>query len=193
MKKVHVGVTVVAMSVVSAMCVARAGAQATAEPFHAGQWGIETDVMANGGSVLRFFTPRTAMLLGATVVHSKFSEANGSNGTVETSDNVLNVLVGVRHHSPIAPGLMATTAVSAYLGSAQEHREFTAVPSQNTSYRSDNYGVFGEVGAQYMPTSHVAVGVAYRLVFRHDKVKTFDETGNRIMTVFPPIRLTLYF
>jgi len=190
MKKALVAVAVVAMSV----CVGRAEAQATAEPFHAGEWGIETDVTTNNGSVLRFFTPRTALILGATATHTNFNQQNGANnGEIKTEDNVLNFSLGVRHHSPIAPGISAITGVSAFIGSLQEHREFTGTPQRTDSYRSDYYGAFGEIGAQYMPSNHVAVGVAYRLNMRHDKIKSIEEKGTQFSTSFMPVRVSLYF
>jgi hypothetical protein len=193
MKKVHVAVAVAALSVVSSVCVGRAEAQATAEPFHAGEWGIETDVATNNGSVLRFFTPRTALILGATATHSNSSQQNGNNGEIKTTDNLLRFSLGVRHHTPIAPGISAITGVSAFIGSLQEHREFTGTPNQTDSFRSDYYGAFGEIGAQYMPTNHVAVGVAYRLNVQHDKVKSIEEKGTMFTASFMPVRVSLYF
>jgi len=193
MKKVHLAVAAIVALAGSGVAAGSAQAQAATmtQPFHAGQWGVETYIGDNGGGLLRFFTPQTALVLDASFDHSSMKQDQNA-GTYKTRSNVVNLALGLRHHVPVAAGFSTTFGVAATYGAVVEHQEYSD-PAQNNSYGLRYAGGYAEIGGQYMPASHLALGLAYRLAGQHTTVKTFKESGNDFFTTFTPLRVSLYF
>jgi hypothetical protein len=194
MKKVNLAVAAVVALAVAGLGAETAQAQAATmtQPFHAGQWGFETYIGDNGGGLLRFFTPRTALVLDATFDHNSMKE-DQNVGTYKTRSNLVDLSLGFRHHVPVAAGFSTTFGAALTYGSAVEHQEYSNTPAQNNSYDARYAGAFAELGAQYMPASHLALGLAYRLAGQHTTVKSYKQSGNDFFTTFTPLRVSLYF
>ncbi len=194
MKKVHLAVAAIATLVGSSVGAGNAQAQGTTntQPFHAGQWGVETYIGDNNGGVLRFFTPQTALVFDASLSHNTMKE-DQSPGTYETRANRVEVALGLRHHAPVAAGFSTTFGAALTYGAIVQHQEYSANPAQNSSYGVRYAGGYAEIGGQYMPASHLAVGLSYRLTGQHTKVKSYNQSGNDFFAAFTPLRVSLYF
>ena len=172
-----------------------AAAQAVvASPFHAGQWGIEAQATGSGGGVLRFLTDRTALILGVTELHTSYhQEASPPFQASDTKGNQVDVSLGLRRHNTIAPGIAVTLGAGAMYSKSTQHYEYQGSPGSTNDRRTSGYGGFAEAGGQFMPTAHVAIGIAYRLEALHSKTKEDHLTVNGFATAFLPFRVSLYF
>jgi hypothetical protein len=172
-----------------------AGAQsATPSPFHAGQWGIEGYASGTTGGLLRFITPRTAIVLDVSGTHTRSTSSATpilpGDFAKYTSDE-FNVALGLRRHVMAAPRMAVTYGVGGLVGTLQQRNEYSG-QSANSDHRS-YFGGFADVGGQFMVTDRFAVGLSYRLRLQHNNRSIDDQSGNLISTSFMPIRATLYF
>lgn len=171
----------------------RADAQATAaSPFHAGQWGIEAYAAGQTGGIMRFFTPRTALVLTMSALHTKTHSDEPANTLVSDEATVFDATLGFRRHAVLASKVVGTLGAGVVAGSVQARQEYRGIPSRS-SFHSSYYGAFAELGGQYMVADHFAVGVAYRFLGRHIKNSGSGQSGTEFLTDVLPVRATLYF
>ena len=178
----------------SITCVGSAGAQGTAvaSPFHAGQWGIEGYAAGQSGGILRFFTPRTALVLTLSGNHVSTSNCEVTPDASSNKGTVVDASLGLRRHSMLAPRVAATAAIGAVGGTVQQ-RQVSPGPFPPSTYRTSYVGAFAEGGAQYMVADHLAVGLAYRLTARHLSLGITGQKGADFFVGVVPIRASLYF
>ena len=167
-----------------------AGAQAAAtSPFHAGQWGIEAYATPNNGGLLYFFTNQTALVLSGTGQRTTTTQ-DFNLGSAKTINTSFDLALGLRHHKTFAPGMAFIAGGGAFVGAVRQRTEF---PGSTNRYRTSEYGGYGEIGGQYMPTTHFSIGLTYRLEARRTKNKNSGLTALGIGTEFMPVRVSLYF
>ena len=106
---------------------------------------------------------------------------------------MLDVSLGLRHHTMVAPKIASTFAVGVAGGTRQQRAEYGGALGGVSSYRADYLGAWVEFGGQYMIVDHFAVGLAYNLSARHLAHIAGDQHGFEFATAFRPVRATLYF
>lgn len=184
------GIVVLGASVIGANS---AAAQATSSsPFHAGQWGIEAYAAGQTGGIMRFLTPRTALVLTMSANHIKTHSDEPATTLVSNEATVFDATLGFRRHAVLASKVVGTLGAGVVAGSVQQRQEFRGFPSRS-SFHSSYYGAYADLGGQYMVADHFAVGVAYRLTGRHLKNSGTGQAGTEFITNVLPVRATLYF
>lgn len=168
---------------------------ATPSPFHVGQWGLEASAAGSSGGVLRFITPRTAIVFDVSGARSSSEASAGSivtpGGLVKRESYLLDVSLGLRRHIMIAPRIAAVYGIGALAGTSQQRIEYAGQDA--SSFYQTRFGGFVDGGGQLMVTDHFAVGLTYRLQLQHSIENTNEGSGNFINASFIPIRATLYF
>jgi hypothetical protein len=164
----------------------------TASPFHGGQWGIEAYATSSGGGVMRFLTSRTAIVLSLSATRTNSTQDEPGFGPIKRTFQGFTASLGLRQHRTFAPGMSLTLAGGATAGTSQSVARYPAVPD-GAHFRENAYGGYAEVGGQYMPTPHIAVGMAYRLGAAHISNKDLNEGSNQYTLEFSPVRVSLYF
>ena len=171
---------------------AEAQAAVIASPFHAGQWGIEGYATGQAGGVMRFFTPRTALVFTLAAQHLNTSTDGGGLGVGSNKGTVLDGALGLRRHSMLAGHVAAIVGAGVVGGTVQQRQEYPGIPG-SSRYHSSYVGAFADVGGQYMVADHFAVGLAYRVTGRHISNGLSDQKGSEFLAAFLPVRATLYF
>ena len=172
-----------------------ARAQATL-PFLDGQWGIEASAFG-GGSLLRFVTPRTALLLNLDVNHSSYDNGPGASPRSRTS-NTFTVGAGLRRHAALAPHLASTVEGGLSFAWGRDRAEYGGATGDGIQ-RTRMFGPYLGFGAQYLVSDHFAVGAAYELYARwvknryHDANNDFHQASRNYGAQFTPVYATLYF
>jgi hypothetical protein len=177
----------------SAICASGAGAQAAAaSPFHTGQWGIEGYATGGTGGVMRFVTPRTALVLTLSTANTSTKHVDQSASLVSIKMSQVDGTLGFRRHSMLASKVVGVVGLGA-LGGTSAERDVTTGPIGPYRYRSWYFGGYADFGGQYMVADHFAVGIAYRASARHLKNDISNQAGTQVFTGVLPIRATLYF
>ena len=192
MKTAAVASAVLALGALGLSRPAQAQAATIASPFHAGQWGIEGYATGQTGGVMRFFTPRTALVFTLSTNHISTSSTDNTFGPSTNHATQLDATVGFRRHSMIAQHVAATFGAGLAVGTIQQKETFPP-PSGTNSLRSHYLGAFVDLGGQYMVADHFAVGIAYRLAGEHLVSGPANQTGSEFSSAFLPIRAALYF
>lgn len=193
MRRMQIAVAGIVALGASAIGAGTAGAQAVAaSPFHAGQWGIEAYAAGQTGGIMRFFTPRTALVLTMSANHIKTHSDEPSTPIVSNEATVFDATLGFRRHAVLGSKVVGTLGAGIVAGSVQQRQEYRGFPTR-TDFHSSYYGASAELGGQYMVADHFAVGVAYRLLGRHIKNSGNGQAGTEFITNVLPIRATLYF
>lgn len=184
-------------AVLATAAILPATAAAQSLPFRAGQWGAEFqsgDLTSAG--VMRFMSPRTALVLDAGVLNASTEEEEAGN-TVENSMNLMSLRLGFRQFMPIASRVNGFWTAGAQYGTGSQTQDVGAAESERTE---SNIGVFGQFGANYHVTSNIAVGIAYdvSLVQVSGKERTpgnpdIDVSGHRLLAALTPVRFSIYF
>jgi len=123
--------------------------------FHRRQWGVDFNIGGGfvGAGLIHFSSPTHALVLALSGnVTTTTSTALGG-----TENNwQVNLSLGVRRYHSFAPNLniYRTVGVEGFYG-----HEFSGGPTANT-WRG---GLFGELGAGWLVTPHLAVGAAWQL------------------------------
>jgi hypothetical protein len=121
-------------------------------PFKKGQWAIESSIAYGSLGVIRFFSPRSAMVVG--ISSYVFGEKNRDDDETENffGFSNLGVQVGPRIYRPVSGN--AATFLST--GLTVSHR------TQRQSYRRESsmsYGIMGGAGGAYFPGRRLSVQV----------------------------------
>ena len=170
-----------------------AGAQATvSSPFHAGQWGIEAYAAGQTGGVMRFFTPRTALVLTLSADKFSTSRDEAAFGPITSKGTEIDGTLGLRRHSMLAEHVAGTVGAGLVAGSVEQKIEYASPPG-TSSFHGSYLGAYVDVGGQYMVADHFAIGLAYRLTGQHVKTGATGQTGSEFAMSFLPVRATLYF
>jgi hypothetical protein len=174
-------------------------------PYSAGQWGLEASASANPeGGVLKFFSPKTALVL--TGSYSKLSTKDevtdpfgGAAASVKTSQSQAAARLGLRFYRPIATSLVQFTTVGITAQHVSQNQDDPFSGGQ-FDVTLNNFGAFGEVGAQYHLGPRFAFGAAFRAEYLHVTGKTTGSsgatgktTGNGFSFDFTPIRASIFF
>jgi len=193
MKRMHLAVAgVLGLATISAFAPsARAQGTTTATPFHAGQWGIEGYAAGQSGGIMRFFTPRTALVLTLSGDRLDLSD-NAAAAPTSNRATVVDATLGFRRHSMLAQRIASTFGAGLIAGSVTQKIAYGG-PAGTSSYHGSYIGAFVDVGGQYMVADHFAVGLAYRFAGQHLKPNGSDQRGTEFQLGFLPIRATLYF
>jgi hypothetical protein len=126
-----------------------------------GTWGAEVSLGNNeGASVLRFQSPRWALLASGTA--SSLRVKDDITGRT-SSFNSVALRVGARRYARSGLGLRPVTGFGA-----------TYLNNTNTLGSSDSgqYGVYGELGASWFFTPHLALGAVGDAVITHATRRT---------------------
>jgi hypothetical protein len=194
-KNAHLALAIVVALGGTAVIARSAEAQAApvASPFHAGQWGIDGYATSNAGGILRFFTPRTALVLDLFARHSSGSRDNGGGVAMDIRTDDVDIALGLRRHTMMAPRIAMTLGAGVEAGSQRQRTDVSGGVFPSTDYRMTHLGGYVDAGGQYMVADHFAIGLAYRLTARHTKFDYLDQSGSEFYASFLPIRATLYF
>ena len=118
---------------------------------HAGTWGAEVFLgnSGSGASILRFQSPKIALLFGADFSYSHTSDDDGSSGYFGGTGTFVAARLGLRN----------------YRGSTADRLRPVVGVGVRTSYSKGTSdlqlwgaGAYGELGAMYFLTPHVSVG-----------------------------------
>jgi hypothetical protein len=170
------------------------GQSTAASAFHTGQWGIEALATGGGGGVLRFITPRTAIVFDVSGSHSQSENTNSGvivGELTKRTYNALDVALGLRRHIMVAPQVALTYGLGGLIGTRQQRFEY-ANEDADSDYQS-YAGGYAEIGGQFMVTNRFAAGMSYQLRLQRDVSSFADQSGNAISASFRPLRATLYF
>lgn len=196
MRAKHLAVAGVMVLATISLFAPSAGAQTPVStstgPFHPGQWGIEAYAAGQSGGVLRFFTPRTALVFTLSADRLSTSQDDGAFGPTSNKGTVADIELGLRRHSMVAQHIAATLGGGLLVGSIQQKITYPA-PQGTDSYHSAHFGAYVDVGGQYMIADHFAVGLAYRIAGQHVKSGPSGQAGSEFAMSFLPVRATLYF
>jgi len=151
--------SVVLTAVVAALAPAPLlGQRPDTSAFHRGQWGVNFNIGSGfvGAGLIHFRNPTRAFVLdlGGSVATST---GNGQFGATNSSAATLSL--GGRRYHPFGDRLFGFRTLG--IEGSFSH-VFLGGPSPNTQNRWSG-GVFGELGAGWLVTPHLAVGGAWRL------------------------------
>ena len=161
-----------------------------AAPSASGLSGPE--LWAQTGGIMRFFTPRTALVLTLSANHLKTNSDEPGSTLVSNEATVFDATLGLRRHAVLASKVVGTAGGGLVAVSVQQRQEYRGALSPS-SFHSSYYGAYAELGGQYMVADHFAVGIAYRLLGRHVKNSGTSQAGTEFLSNVLPIRATLYF
>ena len=167
----------------------------TPSPFHTGQWALEGYATGQTGGVLRFITPRTAIVFDVSGNRSTSEPGGGALITVgdviKTTDDAFDASLGLRRHVMVAPRIAVTYGLGALAGTMRHKVEYAL---QDKSVFSESFfGGYVDGGGQAMLTDHFAVGLAYRFRIQRTINNVLDQSGTSMRVSFLPIRAALYF
>ena len=117
---------------------------------HAGTWGAEVFLgnAGSGASILRFRSPKVALLFGADFSYSHSGEDNGTIGLPATTTTNVAARLGFRN----------------YRGSSADRLRPVVGAGLRSSYADATNaslwtaGAYGELGAMYFLTPHISLG-----------------------------------
>jgi hypothetical protein len=128
-------------------------------PFHRGQWAAQFAIDGGfaGIGALRFRSPSSAWLLDSrAALRDSRSDSNDAAKTTDVQGDVL-LRVGLRRYSPVGHSVSAFRTAG-LIGN------YTRVTSANDFFSSElsqlRGGIFGELGAAYLVSSHLSLGAA---------------------------------
>lgn len=178
-----------------------AAAAAQSLPFRAGQWGAEFqsgDLTSAG--VLRFMSPRTALVFDVGVLNLSTEEDDGTD-VVENSTSLLALRLGFRNYMPVANRVTSFWAVGGEVARGTEKEEISGSFAATRELTQTQFGVFGQLGADFHVTPNIAVGIAYDLsiakisgeITENPGGPDVDLSGTRILGTFTPVRFSIFF
>jgi hypothetical protein len=187
--------------VLASLGVSRALAAQEIPDRHAGQWAAEfSGGNFNNIGVMRFFSPRSALVLSGYGSLSHNTAAPDGSGKRTDNTQSLSLALGVRRHATVASRVLATTELGANMGLYRSKLTDDGIGSPTSSSQSQtNYGLYGEIGAQYFVASHLALGGVLTVNANMYSGRTAgggsgtDYRGFALSTGLRPIRVTLYF
>ena len=168
--------------------------------IHAGQWAAEfTGGNWSNAGVMRFFSPRSALVLSASgsLSHNTATPDGGSAAT--STSQSLFLALGVRRHATVASRVVATTEIGAGVGFSRSKNTSSGLGNPVYQQRNTSYGIYGEFGGQYFVASHLALGAVASIggsvsSGRDEAAGTgTDYRGFNLSASLRPVRVTLYF
>jgi hypothetical protein len=165
-------------------------------PLRTGQWALETGLIGTTLSLLRFNSPRSALMLRASASLSAFNDKYDDGSERTSSFSSIGLQAGRRSYAPFAGN--AATVYSLGVSGSYSLR--------NDDYRRENagtLGLFGEIGGAYFPNRRMSVQVllSSTAAYRHAKTDVhnssfYDSYTTRSISIFPvdgEVTATFYF
>jgi len=127
--------------------------------FRSRQWGVDFNIGSGfaGAGLIHFRSPTRALVLdfGGSV------QTSTSGTTVTTSGNIVqaNVSLGARRYHPFAPRVYSYRT----LGIEGNYSHSFIGGATDVTVNGWSGGLFGELGAGWLVTPHLALGAAWRL------------------------------
>ena len=144
--------------------------------FHPRQWGVDFNIGNGfvGAGLIHFRSPTQAMVLALSgnVSSSTNTGSVGGGGNVSR----INLSLGGRHYRPFAPRLYGYRT----LGIEGSYSHAFMGGSFGRTDNAVGGGVFGELGAGWLVTPHLALGAAWQL--SADYVHSNETTGTDTAT-----------
>lgn len=136
-----------------------------APDFRVGQWGAQFTASSNfvGAGVLLFRSPQTAWTLDGTIaVSTSSSTAQNLSFRVDDFSNAsADMRLGLRRygvpHGPIR-SFHGAGMQAGFGRTSRETLQLVGMPAAKQTVLSYRVGAFGEVGASYFITNHLALG-----------------------------------
>jgi hypothetical protein len=156
--------------------------------FRAGQWGTEFTLGSNLGNptgvgALRFHNARRALLLD---VLGRVSRQAGDAPWTE-SQTFGRLRLGTRWYRPVTRQVLQSFTLGALMSRdrlTQQQRFAGIGDSAQTRYSSTGGGLFAELGANWMVTTHLSLGAAWTGDVLYSRIIRRSEGGEG--TLFPP-------
>jgi len=147
-------------------------AQASDGP-KAGTWGVEGASFSSGASLLRFSSPRSALLLGATLNYQKVETDGGGTG-INSDLTAAEIRLAFRRYRHVDASLRPFFALGPII-------------RYSKAGDSDGWGFGGsfDVGASYFFTPHLSLGAGYELsavVQKMEAPTVFGPPANQTVT-----------
>lgn len=161
--------------------------------FRAGQWGTEFTLGSNLGNptgvgALRFHSARRALLLD---VLGRVSWQSGEALLME-SQTFGRLRLGTRWYRPVTRQILQSLTLGVLMSRDQRTQEQRYVVSGDSVKTRSNIaggGLFGELGANWMVTSHLSLGAAWHADVTYTRITQRTEGGDP-MRLPPNVRST---
>lgn len=167
-------------------------------PFHPGQWGIEASALA-GGSVLRFISQRTAVVLNLGGSTYSVDDKSGALFPSSRRSTTVNLSLGLRRHAMVAPHVVGTIGGGVSGLTRWTRDDYSSGGPSSQHSHEVQAGPFVSVGGQYLLNDHLSVGMGYIALASWGRVRTsnggvtYKSASSTLATSFTPFYLTLYF
>lgn len=156
----------VALSSVLPIFAVRAQEAADSTGFRTGQWGAEFSLGSNLGSptgvgVLRFHAARRALVLD---VAGEVARQSGNAPLTETL-SIARLRLGTRWYRPVTRQVLQSLTLGVLMSRdqrTQQHRNMLSGSSTQVRSSLTGGGLFAELGANWMVTSHLSLGAAWQ-------------------------------
>ncbi len=168
----------------------RLHAQEDSLPFHRGQWGALINLggfIGSGGGFLRFRNANHAWVLDGSVSLQRSHNQTDTSGTFLASSTQsggsVSLRLGSRSYHPVSRHVdrQFTFGITGQYGRANQYGS-GGYGSEHSS--SVGAGVFAELGAEWLVTSHLALGAACSaslgFQWSHVVSRPYDSRGNGI-------------
>ena len=171
-----------------------AGAQARADslPFHRGQWGVEFPIESSvGAGFMRFTSHENAIFLHPRVEFRGTEVITPGFSTRSEESMLISLAVGPRAYSHLAErviGFFTFGVEPSWALSRFTQRYHDNVGNYLSSWRTLGFGVFGEVGGDYMVTAHLSVGA--RIGFKASRYRLFPKGTTTSVTTGSDVELS---
>ncbi len=145
--------------------------------FHRRQWGVDFDIGNGfvGAGLIHFRNPTHALVLAL----SGSLETITSGGIGGENSSALNISLGARRYHPFAPRLYYYRTLG--IEGSYAHSFTSGGPSTENRWMG---GPFGELGAGWLVTPHLAVGAAWGLSAQYGYSKQTAGGATATSTVF---------
>ena len=138
--------------------------------FRRGQWVAEfaAGTEARSLGVLRFLSPRRALVLDGSGGYFKATREQGNEG----SNRELQVRLGVRWFRAVSPRVRQYFTLGASGGVRREQQRYQAPdpsPETGRTFRSIVGGGFANLGGMWLATEHLALGANWEAAYSYGR------------------------
>lgn len=131
-------------------------------PFTPGQWGVEAGIGSSSAGVgaLRFLSRATALTFDLAASYTKQTNepipTTGTAGSTTVTSTFVGASLGLRRYRPIGG------SIAGFFGAgATVNHQVTRIDQGNGRGHQTSAGGFGEMGASYLVSPHLALSGAY--------------------------------
>jgi len=139
--------------------------------FHRRQWGVDFNIGSGfaGAGLIHFSSATRALVLNVSGdVSTSIPDDTSSTGG---NSSQITISLGARRYHPVAPHLLLYRTLGIEGSYEHEFRGGASPVTDNSQYA----GLFGEMGASWLVTPHLALGAAWRL--SADYQRADEKTG----------------